>query len=277
MAPATIVVLDPGAEPRQVLRVEPALHVQERVEVTFKLRVRDRFTNTTLDSGERDIDMPSLKLTGVLEATGRDAIGTAVRLTIEQADLLDDVTDPALRARLAPLVVSLRGRTLGWRIAADGDFVLAEASEDKSEEALQLARLREAMGEAVARFPATPVGVGASWRVASRARAAGVTWDRTTTYTLRGLASGKATVEVSSVARAGSQPVQVEPNASTRLASGSTSVHAQLTIPLYRLAASASTQESSELEVFVVQGHLRISHTLTAETLLLIEPVPPRE
>jgi len=194
-----------------------------------------------------------------------------VRFRVERAELLDDVTDLAVRQRLAPLVITFNGRELTWRVAPDGTYVAAGSETESSEEQLQLSRLREAMADIGATFPAVPIGPGARWRVTSRMRVAGVVWDRTTTYTLRALTGDQVTLDIATTARAGSQAVRVEPTTTTRLTSGSSRAHGATTLALRGVAPTAQQEATTEMNLLIVRGHERISSVFTADTIVIVQ------
>jgi hypothetical protein len=108
--------------------------------------------------------------------------------------------------------------------------------------------------------------------VTSKVRAAEVRWNRVATYRLVALTESTATVDVSISMRAGSQPIRVEPNATTRLTSGKSSVTGQLVIPLHGVVATGSLQQTSELSLQSVRRLLRVQSTTRTESQLTVRP-----
>ena len=269
--PAMITVLDPGAEPRQVLRYEPTLHVPERAEMTLKTRVTNRFTNTVLETGQRSIDNPSIRLVQRFDAVETTPTGeTVMRFEIEDATVLDDVVDPALRALAAARSAKMKGLRGSWHLAPSGKATELVLQTPDAEHRSDLSPMRESSVV----FPDVPVGIGATWQVTSHESIGGVTWDRKATYRLRGLADSTASIDADIAMHASSQALSTEPNATTTLTSATMNIAAQLTIPLHKLVTTSSAQGTSESNFSIVRGHLRITSTMQIEMLSSVNPIP---
>jgi hypothetical protein len=120
-APATVTVLEAGAEPRQRVRYELAAHVPERRELTIKSRLSLKFVNTVLENGQRDVDAPTMTVVDRLEVTGFTPTGDAlVAGEVVDASVGDDVVDPAIRSRAVASIAALKGRREVWRMAPSG-------------------------------------------------------------------------------------------------------------------------------------------------------------
>ncbi|HTL37208.1 MAG TPA: hypothetical protein VL326_28940, partial [Kofleriaceae bacterium] len=118
---AELKVLDRGAEPRRVLRLQPALHKPEWIDLTIKMRSTGSFTDTTLEESHSAIDYPSFITRERMEATDVDGSNlTVVNAVIEDVRVLDDVVDRRIKPLVASRVKNLRGATVAWRLAPDG-------------------------------------------------------------------------------------------------------------------------------------------------------------
>lgn len=271
---AAITVLDPGAEPRQRLRYELAVHVPEREEATFKTATDTAFINTVLREGSRHVELPAIRAVGRLEVTAVTAAGDAlVSYEIEDAALVEDAPDPRTRRVMEAELAALKGLRSSWRLSPAGlSSELAIVTRD-GRSASRLMQVVEAISSRVPAFPDVEVGIGATWRVTSPYTVGGITWDRTTTFRLTGLAEGTATLTADVVERAGSQALSVEPNASTKLTSASSNGAAELTVPLGKLAPTVTARSNGEANLLIVRGRLRITSTVRNETTFTSKPL----
>ena len=272
----SITVVDVGAEPRRLLRYELTPDATERMELTSKIRMRTAFTNTVLETGQSSADFPTIKNVNLIMVTSLGADGLAsVRSEVENITVLDDVVDPALRARTEADVAQLKGSRVSWRMTPSGRIsdVAVEAPNASPSRRNRLSNLADAVRETSVMFPAAAIGIGATWQVTSEHSSAGVTWNRTATYRLKALTDSSATIDAQFVMRAPSQALSVEPNASTKLTSGTSNANGELIVPLRGLVATGSAQGTSEMNLLIVRGRLRITSTVQTETLLSVKPV----
>jgi hypothetical protein len=260
-------VLDPGAEPREVLRQRPQLRVPEWVDVTLKLRTSGDFTSTTLETTHSDIDYPSIKAHQRLEASSHAPNGaTTIKLAIDDVRVLDDVVDRNVKPLVTKRVKNLRGTTSSWRLEPDGH--VTGFTSDLSD--LPPGVLHSMV--VPASFPSTAVGVGARWQATEPITVGGIRFEQTRNYRLVALDADSATVAIDFVARAASQPLSVEPNATVRLKSGSMTLTGTSKIPLRGIAWSGEGRGLFETDLLIVQGHRRTSSRVRLETLTISQP-----
>lgn len=272
----TIVVLEPGAEPRQRVRYEPAVGLAEEVETTTKVRVTNTFTNTVLETGKRDEDFPTLIIRGRLQVTGRSPEGHAlVSFAVESVRSLDDVVDPRMRKVADVQARSLKDAHMTARLLPTGALADVKVDMPNAPPALRktVSGMSESLDEMFARFPEADIGIGAVWQVETSSTVSGVTWTKKATYTLRDLTDGQATVDVSMAMRAGSQNLRVEPNATTTLTSGDGTSSGQAFVPRRGLVTTATAQTTTEANLLIVRGHLRISSTLRTEIISAVKRI----
>jgi hypothetical protein len=272
---ASIVVVDAGAAPRQRLRFEASAHAPERIEVQLKLRTRNAFENTMLQEGQRSLDFPTVRVIERLEASAVDSLGNAdVSSDVEAASVLDDVVDPAPRRLLEPEIAKLTGLHASWRRAPSGAMsnMVVETDVRRS---MQAKTIVDAIRDTSVMFPDAEIGVGATWTVTSQQFFAGVMWDRTVKFTLTALDGPTATVIGEFAMHASPQALGVEPNATTKLTSGTLTATADLTIPLHGLAVTGTMRGTSEVNLVIVRGHLRITSTIQTEISSSVEVKPP--
>ncbi len=65
----------------------------------------------------------------------------------------------------------------------------------------------------------------------------------------------------------------VEPNASTRLTSGTSNMSAKLSVPLQGLVATGASRGTIETNFAILRGRQRITATIQAETLFSVKPL----
>jgi hypothetical protein len=261
-------VLDRGAEPRRDVRLQPALHKPERVELTIKMRSTGAYTDTTLETSHSMLDYPSISARERVEATDVDNSNlTLVTAVIEDVHVLDDVVDRRIKPIVAKRVASLRNATVAWRLAPDGSASAVDS---------ELRNLPPGLLQAFVNaptFPSSPVGVGARWTETVPTVLGGIHWNQTRTYTLTALDDSYATLSIELSATAGSQALSVEPNATIRLTSGTMSMTGTATIPLHGLAWTGDSRGSIETNLQIVRGHLRTESTVSTEILSSSKPV----
>lgn len=277
LAEPTIKVLDAGAEPREHLRYDFRAHSPERMELTFKLRVNSAYTNTVLETGHRSADFPTIKATARVEVSALNADGTAtVSSIVDEVAVVDDFVDPAIHAIVDVEVKAMKGSQSSWRISPSGriSHATASAPNASAEVRAHLANVADTMRENAVIFPEQVVGVGASWQVTSQYLLFGVAWERTTTYSLKALSDTSATVEEQTSMRADSQALRVEPRATTRLTSASSNATAELVVRRHNLVASATSHGTSEMNLLIVRGNLRLVSSVQTEAISSVRPIP---
>ncbi len=200
---STLVLLDPGSEPRRVLRYQLRLGSQFEAEMTFDLhltQVREfsddsgPTTSSAEDaSGVLVVDPPltwqriTFRVVEVLDGryqvefevtdTGVDATGTT----------LGDDTVQKLETQL-DIVVGTSGRATMSQQGALSDVTISPspnwAAASSPEPA---ARLEDTIIRAVPLLPDVAVGRGARWRTINRSSLAGTYLRQTTTYEITGM------------------------------------------------------------------------------------------
>jgi hypothetical protein len=265
--PVTIDVLDPGAEPHAMLSYEPQLGVSERVEVQHKLRIGTSLTNTVLENGRSGMDLPTIVSRVRLEARSLAPNGdVTVACEIEDASMLDDVTDAAMRKRVARLLPSLKGARGSWRRSRSGEVhdekVPSSTNPTVSDSGCSSSRIP---------FPQVPIGVGARWRARATRTLMGVRWHDDTVYTLRALQGSTASIDFDGTSEAGEQALKVEPRATTTLKQGTgrTAGHAQ--VSLRRLVATGDLSAVVRTTLLITDHSLSIKAENEAEVITIVK------
>lgn len=266
-APAKpIEILEPGAEPREILRLQPQLGVREAVDVTMKLRSSSAYTTTTLENGRSTLDYPSVVTTE--EAVGSAASAdspVAVAAVITANRVLDDVVDPRMKAIAEAQAKKLRGVTISWQVEPTG-----RSSRIQTSLRNYVPGLLDSWA-LVPAFPEGPVGVGARWSQQLDVTLGGIHWTQTRTFTLTARDETTASLTIDINAHADSQALRTEPNSSIRLTSGTVHASADIRVPLHGLLWVGDSHASTELNLRIVRGHLRITTTESADITTHVE------
>jgi hypothetical protein len=186
-----IVVLDPGAEPRQLLRYDFEAGQVDEFTIEIGMAARGSMQGTTTPW----IEFPPASMTGT--STVLDVLddGSYV-VEFEFEDVfVPDGDDPAMAAGLRTQMSSLVGTTIRARLDDRGRLLESEtsmASGATSPQGMPQPGQFDAMAvQQTQPLPEEPVGVGATWEVTTRtsAETAGMETETTTRMTVEELAS----------------------------------------------------------------------------------------
>ncbi|MEV8192371.1 hypothetical protein AB0P13_09540 [Rhodococcus pyridinivorans] len=229
----TTTVLDPGAEPRSVVRLVPEAGVQQSVVLTTRSEVFQRVG----DDPQQDFSTPELTLP--LSATVERAVSgedpsTVVDITVGSATSPDETLGSALS--------DAEGSGAGLTIGPTG--AISALRLEPAPDAANIARsaIEQAFYQAVYRivsFPDEAVGVGAVWEIHQQVMSAGITLDQVGTATLVEREDDRITVDVR-VEQTPRESTWVLPNGQGRLdieqytmaGEGSMTIDASLPLPV---------------------------------------------
>ncbi|WP_072813820.1 hypothetical protein [Rhodococcus zopfii] len=188
----TTTVLDPGAEPRDVMRLTPALDTVQQIDLTTSSQVFQQIG----DQPRQDFSSPEVTLP--LTATVTQAVSDADPSTI--VDLtLGEATSPD--GSLMSAFASASGSGAGLTIGPNGAVSALRLRPAPNAPDAARAAIEQAFYQAVYRmvsFPDTPVGVGAVWEIHQQVMS-GITLDQVSTATLVSRDGDRLTVRVSIV------------------------------------------------------------------------------
>ncbi len=258
-----ISLIDPGAEPRSLLRLQIQPGSRQELILDLRMDVAAAFAQHVAPR----VKMPSMRIQGTLEVTGVTEEGDAhAEFTIQHARLLES---PGVMPGLAKamrdgvtymegyrgyLVVDERGRT------REAEF---DAGDELPEHIRQLIEgLRIAMDQLAIPLPEEPVGTGASWVVMAERNPLGVVaFDQSVTYQLKRRRGEELTLAFEVLQTAEPQPVEI-PNlpegARVKLSSYGADGAGNSIIELTQLLPHTTSLEmSSELQMTVTFGALR--------------------
>ena len=270
--PPTLVVNDPGAEPRSVVRYELPLHTSERAEVHTDLTLAQSVTNTVLEEGSSRVAFPTVTVVQRFEVTDTHPDGSVtIRVDNDRATYEGTIPDGKIAGQLDRAMDYLRRRHETYRLEPDGTRTDVHV-DDAGSRPHDTSGLGETDVGVV--FPPTEIGVGATWTRTQTQRIGGIQWQLTTTYHLRSLDDVGASVEYEATGGASAQPLWVEPSRSTKLISGTISSGGHILIPLHGLVAPGGSHTTSEATLSIVNKDLRIETTLQSELENQIRPAP---
>lgn len=183
-------VLDPGREPRSVVRLMPAEGVEQTVVLTTRSEVFQQVgTDPRQDFSTPEVTLP-LSAT-VTQAIAGDAPSTIVDITLGTASTPD--------ATLGSALTEADGSGAGLTIGPNG--AVSALRLQPAQETANIARsaIEQAFYQAVYRmapFPEEEIGVGAVWESHQQVMSAGITIDQVGTTRLVERDGDRVTVEV---------------------------------------------------------------------------------
>lgn len=270
VAPPTITLLDPGAEPRQALRFRIAPDLRQSVQFRMVMT-----TSMSMSGAEApETRMPAVVMTmNVAVKSVADDGDVNYEMTVTDAKVEAGPGDPeelvkALRESIKPVkglrgvcTVSNRGITRSASIELPGDAANPAA----------LQGFREQLDQAMFSLPEEPIGKGARWTVESDGVTQAIRLKQKTTYTLTGIQGDTASFEVVIAQTAGEQELKspdMPPGASVTLRSLNSEGSGSIETVLTRLIPQRSQAKlKSVMDAVIGQGGLGMGmkQTMTVE------------
>lgn len=192
-----IQLLNPGAEPRQPLRLKPKLDVKKTTTMAVKMEMGVSTADRTMNVNK----VPTMVLTIDTKATKIDANGDIhYDFSYANADIAGD--DPnlpttaldAMRSAVKKMV-GLKGSFIMDSRGANkgGDFILPEGADNNLKQMVQ--NMSKSLQQLASPLPAEAVGKGAKWRISFPSNVSGMNLNQTATYELMDLQDGVATLK----------------------------------------------------------------------------------
>ncbi|NJM62819.1 MAG: hypothetical protein HC849_25695 [Oscillatoriales cyanobacterium RU_3_3] len=260
-------LLNPGAEPRQQLRLKPAINVKETSVMTLTMEMGISTPDRTVPATK----VPGTALTFETQVTKIDANGDIhYEFAYTNADVTGDTGNipPAAIDSMRSTLKTLVG-IKGSFIADDrgfykgGNFTLPEGGDrNLNQMLLQMSRSLEQMSSPL---PAEAVGKGAQWRVISEPNFMGMNVKNIATYELTGWENNNVSLNVTIEQQANPQNLtspQLPAGATATLKSLTARGQGQATIRLDKLLPSRSTSSinsNSEMSVKVPNNSQEIT------------------
>lgn len=218
-APAQIRIIEPGAEPRQVLRVQPEVGT-EQVEMTTSSRI-------TMDimGEEQTADTPPLIQTVEIAVTERDDGRLAISQEVLDVEVGPGGT-PEVRKEVARSTEALVGMTATMVMDDQGEMSDLRVDLPDDAPAMYAAlidQMEGTMEQLMIPVPDEPMGLGASWSATKPIDLLGASVETTITYTVTALDENGFSVRTETkLSAAPNQEISVSGETGTLVAFGGT-------------------------------------------------------
>jgi hypothetical protein len=209
-AASEVKLLEPGAEPRKLLRLHPKPGDKQTVSVSI-----DASMEVTMgEMPSQPIEMPLIKLTADTTAKSISADGEITyEMTISDVSAADEPgvmpqVAEALKASLAKIKglsgtskMSDRGRSqnIGMTAGAGSDAQTQQVMD----------QIKQALSTVMVSLPEEPVGTGAKWAAKTSIKSQGMAIDQTGTYEIASLEGERVVVKSDIAQRAANQKIQI--------------------------------------------------------------------
>lgn len=264
-------VLDPGAEPRQVLR----LVFTEGEQVSFQV-VTDLDVTQTSGDDELQVDTPAVIQTITMTVEQVHARGAEADISFEitaasvyPEDRFPQQTIDELNLGLGALV----GIGGSGRISQTGEVVSFDYRYDGADPAVaeSLDQMAGQLEHLTPSFPTEPLGVGARWVEETEAQLSGVTFSQATTYELTDITDGAVEYTSTIEQTADPQDLDLAEADESRLVSYSGSGSGSGLFTLSTLVAAGSTSMVAEQVIVVTSpggAEMELTQNLTLELVI---------
>ena len=268
-------LLNPGVEPRQQLRLKPAINVKETTVMTVKMDMEISVSGRSSPVGK----IPVSVMTFETKVTRIDPNGDIhYEFAYTNADITGDTGNipPAARDAMRSALKSMVG-VKGSFIMDNrgfhkgGDIILPEGADNNLKK--MVGQMSKSLEQLTSPLPAEAVGKGAKWRVSSSSDFSGMNVNDIYTYELAGWQDGVASLNVSIKQQANPQNItspQLPPGTTFTLKSLASQGRGSATGRLDKLMPFRSTMSvSSNSEMSAKKAG--ISEELTITTKMVME------
>ena len=206
---ARIEVLEPGAEPRTVLRYHPKVGDKHTLNMLLKMSMAMNVANTETPQ----MKMPRMSMTMDTTVTGISQEGDiSYEMLMTDAGVADDPdATPMLASAMKNSVQSFKGvsgkGTMSNRgISEKTEMKLPPGADPQVRQMMD--SIKESISSGTVLLPEEAVGAGAKWRVKQTRGAQGMSIDETTTYELQSLDKDQLTAKATIEQQAANQKIQ---------------------------------------------------------------------
>jgi hypothetical protein len=268
-------LIEPGDEPRQVLRLHPKAGEQQTVVMTVKVSMGVEMPNAPLQMAK----LPAMVIT--LAASPPSVLpdgDVQFDLVIQDADVAAEPGNTpemldAMRAQLSVVkglavtrVATCRGFT------RKTELKIPPGSSDAVRTAME--EMKESFATTEVLLPEEAVGAGARWEIKRKIRTGGMTLDQTTACRLESAEGNVIVTKATIQRRAGSQKIAhpMMPQAKVDLVKFSGSGSAALTVDLERILPTQGTiEDATEMTLGVDAGGQKQMMPMKTETQVHLE------
>ena len=205
---ARIKLLDPGAEPRKVLRLHPQPGDKESMVITMKIGM----AVTAGDLPEQAVKLPTMKL--VMDAAVKDVgtngdisydIMTSDANVAEEPDVVAQVAEAMKNAAAGMKGIGGKGTLSSRGVNLNTDIKAPEGADPQVNQFVD--QMKETMSHVSVPLPEEPVGAGAKWEVKMPVKSQGITLTQTETYELASLDGERGTAKTTITQTASRQKI----------------------------------------------------------------------
>ncbi|MEG4301648.1 DUF6263 family protein [Microcoleus sp. D3_18a_C4] len=241
-----VVLLNPGVEPRQQLRLKPAINVKQTTVMTVKMDMEISASGRSSPGAK----IPVSVMTFETKVTKIDPNGDIhYEFAYTNSDIVGDTGNmpPAVRDAMRSALKSMVG-VKGSFIMDNrgfhkgGNFILPEKADNNLKQMVR--QMSKSLEQVASSLPAEAVGKGAKWRVSSSSDFSGIKVNDISTYELASWQDGVASVNVSVEQQANPQNItspQLPPGTTLTLKSLASQGRGATTMRLDRLIPVRST------------------------------------
>jgi hypothetical protein len=242
---AQVELLNPGVEPRQQLRLKPAIDLKETTVMTLKMDME-----ISASGRSSPAKSPVSVMTFETKVTKIDPNGDIhYEAAYTNVDITDDTgnTPPAVRDAMRSTLKSMVGMKGSFIMDnrgfnKGGNFILPEGADNNLKQMVR--QMSKSLEQVASPLPAEAVGKGAKWRVSSSSNFSGLNVNDISTYELASWQDGVASVNVSIEQQANPQNItspQLPPGTTLTLKSLASQGRGATTMRLDRLMPVRST------------------------------------
>ena len=242
---AQVELLNPGVEPRQQLRLKPAIDLKETTVMTLKMDME-----ISASGRSSPAKSPVSVMTFETKVTKIDPNGDIhYDFAYTNADISGDTgnTPPAVRDAMRSTLKSMVGMKGSFIMDnrgfnKGGNFILPEGADNNLKQMVR--QMSKSLEQVASPLPAEAVGKGAKWRVSSSSNFSGLNVNDISTYELASWQDGVASVNVSIEQQANPQNItspQLPPGTTLTLKSLASQGRGATTMRLDRLMPVRST------------------------------------
>lgn len=192
-------LLNPGVEPRQQLRLKPAIDVKETTVMTVKMDMEISASGRSSPGAK----IPVSVMTFETKVTKIDPNGDIhYEFAYTNSDIAGDTGNmpPAVRDAMRSALKNMVGMKGSFIMDnrgfhKGGDIILPEGADNNVKQ--MVGQMSKSLEQLASPLPAEAVGKGAKWRVSSSSDFSGMNVNEITTYELAGWQDGVASLNVS--------------------------------------------------------------------------------
>lgn len=203
--PPEVKLLEPGSEPRKVMRLHPKPGDKQSLTVT-----RSQSVEIKIGQMQTPVKLPPMTFT--IETTVKEVApegDITYEFVVNDASVGEDAgVQPQVAAAMKMAASGVKGLTGTGRLASHG-VNKTEISPPANPQLQQVANeVKESFDDAFAAFPEEAIGSGARWEVRETLKTQGMTMRGTTTYQLVSLEGERVTATGTGTASAANQKIE---------------------------------------------------------------------